>query len=295
MKWKLFSLLLVALISTFAKGEKISTAEYIKAYKSTAIKEMKAYKIPASITLAQGVLESGSGNSDLASKANNHFGIKCHRDWDGRKVYHDDDEKNECFRAYDDPKESFRDHSLFLKNRSRYAFLFEKDITDYKGWAKGLKKAGYATNPKYPQLLIKIIEEHKLYQYDSDDFDDEEEILEIDLSAALIRTSSNRVKYITIKEGDTFENLAYETENNPEDLLDYNELNYDAQIKVGDILYIQPKKRKSARDFKVHVAKKGETMYSISQKYAVKLKYLYKRNNLKIGHKPKAGDRIKLR
>lgn len=142
-----------------------NTNEYIAAYKGIAIKQMKAYGIPASITLAQGILESGNGTSDLARYANNHFGIKCTNDWKGKTYHKDDDEKNACFRSYANPEASFRDHAEFLK-RPRYADLYQLGRTDYQGWAKGLKKAGYATNPKYPELLVGIIEKYSLYQYD---------------------------------------------------------------------------------------------------------------------------------
>ena len=148
------------------QAQKMTTEAYIQKYKYIAIKEMFDYKIPASITLAQGILESGSGNSRLAREANNHFGIKCHNDWMGAKIYKDDDKKNECFRVYTSAEQSFRDHSLFLTTKNRYAFLFDYKTTNYKSWAKGLKKAGYATNPKYPKLLIGIIEDHNLNQYD---------------------------------------------------------------------------------------------------------------------------------
>lgn len=144
---------------------KLTTEEYIKAYKKIARKEMKRYGVPASITLAQGILESNSGNSILARKAHNHFGIKCTGEWGGRTYYADDDKPNECFRRYKHAEASFRDHSEFL-TRKRYSALFELERDDYEGWAKGLKKAGYATNPKYPQLLINVIEKHKLYKYD---------------------------------------------------------------------------------------------------------------------------------
>ena len=142
------------------------TKEYIDRYKDFAIAEMSMYSIPASITLAQAILESGNGKSRLAKEANNHFGIKCHSNWNGKKVYADDDEKQECFRKYSSVKESYRDHSLFLADRDRYAFLFEYKTSDYKSWARGLKKAGYATNPKYPSLLINLIERYNLNMYD---------------------------------------------------------------------------------------------------------------------------------
>jgi LysM repeat protein len=142
------------------------TLSYIRKYASIAVKEMHEYKIPASITLAQGILESGKGRSELALKSNNHFGIKCHRGWTGERVYHDDDEKGECFRKYQYPETSYKDHSLFLTQRSRYAFLFDYNIRNYKKWAYGLRKAGYATDRKYPSKLLKIIKEYQLYEFD---------------------------------------------------------------------------------------------------------------------------------
>ena len=151
-------------------SKKLSVAErvdrYVKTFAEVAQQEMKSYDIPASITLAQGILESGMGDSRLATQANNHFGIKCHKEWRGKRIYHDDDEKGECFRVYKDPRTSYRDHSLFLTTRSRYDFLFDYKKHDYKSWAKGLKKAGYATDPKYPDKLISLIERYRLDRYD---------------------------------------------------------------------------------------------------------------------------------
>ena len=144
----------------------VNTEDYVNFYSTIAMDEMMQFGIPASITLAQGILESGAGKGRLAVEANNHFGIKCH-DWNGKKIYHDDDEDQECFRKYDNPEYSYRDHSLFLKNRGRYSFLFEFKKDDYKQWARGLKKAGYATDPKYPQKLIDLIERYELYKYDN--------------------------------------------------------------------------------------------------------------------------------
>ena len=144
----------------------INTEDYVKFYSNIAMDEMIQFGIPASITLAQGILESGAGKGRLAVQANNHFGIKCH-DWNGKKIYHDDDEEQECFRKYDNPEYSYRDHSLFLSNRDRYSFLFDLKKDDYKQWAKGLKKAGYATDPKYPQKLIDLIQRYRLYKYDN--------------------------------------------------------------------------------------------------------------------------------
>ena len=157
-------------IKSTKPSKKLSVAErvgrYVKTYAEVAQQEMKTYDIPASITLAQGILESGMGNSRLATQANNHFGIKCHKEWRGKRIYHDDDKKGECFRVYKDPRNSYRDHSLFLTTRSRYDFLFELNKSDYKAWAKGLKKAGYATDPKYPVKLINLIERYRLDRFD---------------------------------------------------------------------------------------------------------------------------------
>ncbi len=292
----LLALVLVCQI-TWAQKKRISTEDYINTYKGIAISEMNKFGIPASITLAQGILESASGNSYLATEANNHFGIKCHRDWKGGKVYRDDDEANECFRSYKNPKESFKDHSLFLKNRSRYAFLFEEDLADYKAWAKGLKKAGYATNKKYPQLLIGLIEKYELYKYDSDKYDEGEDDFDVTdyIASSSILKSDNGVKYIVATEGDTFESIAKATENRVGKLLEYNELSFEAKLKVGQVIYLQPKRKRSNRKLKTHSVKPGETMYDISQKYAVKLKYLYKRNKLNVGEQPRVGQVIELR
>ena len=213
--------------------------QYIEKWKAVAIKEMKEHKIPASITLAQGILESGSGNSNLAILANNHFGIKCHSSWTGETYYQDDDAKDECFRKYNNAKESFKDHSIFLQ-KTRYKPLFELKITDYKKWAKGLKKAGYATNPKYPKLLIGIIERYNLTQYDiesdvivttrieeKDSIKKEEEIIQEEISISLIRTnfsSANRVPFILAKKGDTFEKLEKDLNIRKWQILKYNDI-----------------------------------------------------------------------
>lgn len=162
MKVKVLLFLMLSPFFVIGQNKSNSTQDYINTYTKIAIEQEKQYGIPACITLAQGILESGSGRSRLATEANNHFGIKCHNDWKGKKIYKDDDKKNECFRVYDNAEQSYIDHSLFLVGKKRYAELFQLKITDYKGWAKGLKQAGYATNPKYPQLLIDIIELYDL-------------------------------------------------------------------------------------------------------------------------------------
>ena len=171
MKKLILSLLTITLcLAIQAQPRNKQYESYIKKYRELAVEEMKKYHIPASITLAQGLLESGAGKSELARKSNNHFGIKCGGDWRGKTVSHDDDARGECFRAYKHPKDSYEDHSKFLVGRPRYASLFKLKITDYKGWARGLKKAGYATNPRYADQLIGIIELYELYKYDEKNY-----------------------------------------------------------------------------------------------------------------------------
>jgi len=292
MKLKWVLILMMVATATFAGSDQ---EEYIKKYKQVAIREMKLHGVPASITLAQGILESGSGNSYLATKANNHFGIKCHQDWDGKRVYKDDDKKNECFRAYRDPDESFRDHSLFLKNRSRYAFLFEESPTDYKAWAKGLKKAGYATNKKYPELLIDLIERYKLHQYDLEGYNAKPHGEEKEIAVSLINVSTNNVDYVEVGEGESLESISAKTQVRVKKLLKYNDLEWDAVIKKGDRIYTQPKRRKAAREFQYHKVEAGETMHSISQKFGVRLERLYDMNSMRVGEQPKVGITLYLR
>lgn len=245
---------------------------------------MLTHGIPASITLAQGILESGDGTSKLALEANNHFGIKCHEDWKGKRIYHDDDEQGECFRVYKDPDESFRDHSLFLTTRSRYASLFKLKRTDYKGWAHGLKKAGYATNPQYPNLLIKLIEEHQLHQYDLVDGGGLE---------PLVMQTANHVKYVIATKGDSWEHLAALHGLRVSKLLEYNDRSFDTPLEEGQIVYIQRKRRKGKPNS--HTVREGDTMWSISQQHAIRLCYLYKRNKMQAGEQPKPGTTLVLR
>lgn len=277
---------------------KLSAKEYISQYKDDAIKEMLMHGVPASITLAQGMLESGNGNSALAVYANNHFGIKCHKGWEGPTYVMDDDEKNECFRKYPSVLESYSDHSMFLKNRTRYAFLFELKRTDYQGWANGLKQAGYATDPKYADRLIDIIETHKLYE-----FDRESEIPNITPSIEQPQQPANMNvrkvmyfnsrKYVVVKKGDTFYRIAMEADVELWQLYKYNEMGEKDKLIPGTKLYIQPKRNKAKEEF--HVVQKGETMHSISQLHGIKLKKLYQKNGMSPGQEPKAGEKLYLR
>lgn len=285
----LFSILMVS--SAFSLGAQEVTLKYIEEWHEVAVAEMKEFGIPASITLAQGILESGNGQSELAKKSRNHFGIKCHEDWEGDRVYHDDDEDNECFRKYDDAEDSFRDHSLFLKNRSRYASLFEEHPTDYKAWAKGLKKAGYATNPKYTTLLIDLIEKYDLHRFDLE-LDAAELFPEDQLT---VRESDNRVDYVISREGDTWEILAELLDKHVEDLLEYNELRFDHKLEPGKIVYLQPKRRRASRENRYYVVREGESLYDVSQKFAVRLEKIYKKNDLKAGEQVPAGTKLRLR
>jgi len=307
-----FTLLTVSYASAAQSSEKISRDEYIQIYKDIAINEMALYGIPASITLAQGILESGHGNSALTREANNHFGIKCHTGWKGKKYHMDDDAENECFRVYDDAAQSFRDHSLFLKNRLRYQFLFDFKKDDYKAWAKGLKKAGYATNPRYPQLLIKIIEDHQLYRFDSmkpnekpiyvtNDSDDEKAFVPQDRkkykfveNAANGRKvfENNGVKFIYAKKDDNFLKIAVDFNIYAYQVYKNNDLDKDDQLVEGQMVYLERKKRKGSS--KYHKVAKNESMHAISQKYGIRLKQLYRKNRMPEGSQAVPGEQLYL-
>jgi len=314
-----FSLLLAILSYSFSlKAQKMMTTEaYIEQYKDIAIKKMKEYRIPASITLAQGILESGSGNSRLASEANNHFGIKCHKDWTGKTIYMDDDEKNECFRKYKKAEDSYNDHSLFLTQRGRYEFLFDYKTTDYKSWAYGLKKAGYATNPKYPELLIRLIDKYDLSQYDSPvsrkhkKNDSNSAAIAAALAGSITKpklepidqTSSkgrkmfeiNGVKLIVAEKGDSYSVLAAEFGIYSWQIRNYNDLEKKHELKEGELIFLEKKKGKAGKSFKYHVVVQGETLQYISQIYGIRLKKLLKKNKLPEGIQVPAGTQLKLR
>ncbi len=320
-----FSLSLLLCTSVLAISQpKLSATEYIDIWKNEAIYQMAVHKIPASITLAQGLLESGNGNSRLAVEGNNHFGIKCHSDWTGAKIHEDDETNNECFRKYESAAESFEDHSLFLQKK-RYQPLFALDIDDYKGWAKGLKECGYATNPKYAQLLINLIEQYELFQYDKIGLqhirknttpdrpngqkpkpilsnqekkpkqrNQPEGRTEISIgNNRAVNLSANRIKYIVAKKGDTAESIARELEMAPWQIKKYNDLEENQSFNEGDIIYLQPKRNRASED--AHTVLKGETIKDISQRYGVKIKKLRQRNNLEPGQEPQPGTRLKLK
>ena len=291
-KLKLFLILIISCLTLQAQTRNKQYEDYIKKYRELAVEEMKKYHIPASITLAQGLLESGAGQSSLARKSNNHFGIKCGGDWTGKTVSHDDDARGECFRAYKHPKDSYEDHSKFLAGRPRYASLFKLKITDYKGWARGLKKAGYATNPRYADQLIGIIELYELHKYDEKNY-----LKWIKKNPNPHQTYiANDLLYIVVRAGDSWKSISKEFDISQKKLRKYNDLYKGYALQVGDILYLEKKNKKADKEHIVHVLRAGESMYSISQKYGIRLKNLYKMNKMDADDPaPEVGTILRLR
>lgn len=275
---------------------------YIDQYKDLAIREMQRYRIPASITLAQGLFESRAGLSDLAVKGNNHFGIKCHG-WTGRSVFHDDDASQECFRAYENAFESYEDHSKFLAGSQRYSRLFALKTTDYRGWAHGLKACGYATNPNYANKLIEIIELYRLYQYDTAK----------DYDRFMVQRSGtdkpatpggtlhpiyiyNKNYYLYAREGDTFKSIGKEVGISYRAIARYNERDRRDMLHRGEVVYLKKKQKKAEKTYKrrPHIVRAGESMYDIAQKYGIRLKSLYKKNRLPKDYQIKVGDSLRV-
>ena len=273
---------------------------YIEKYKDVAIFHMKKYKIPASITLSQGLLESGAGLGSLTQKSNNHFGIKCHNDWNGERVTAADDTPNDCFRKYKKAEESFDDHSRFLTEKKRYSSLFLLDITDYKGWASGLQKAGYATDKAYANKLIKLIEDYELYQYDRKGSREKIEREEIKIIRPQLQSKHTPYKthglvYIIAQQDDSYQSIANEFDFKVKDLCKYNEVPEQFPLQAGDIVYFEKKKNKADKPYFEHVVLVGESMYSISQLYGVKAENLYKMNKKDENYVPVEGDVLRLR
>lgn len=275
---------------------------YINQYKDLAIEQMLRYHIPASITLAQGLFESAAGRSRLATRGNNHFGIKCHG-WTGRTISADDDAPGECFRAYDDARQSYEDHSRFLSDNPRYARLFRLRHDDYRGWAYGLKECGYATNPRYAQSLIGIIEAYNLHQYDKakkfDHFMAEhagEEAQATSVGGLHPIKRFNNNYYIIAREGDTFRSIGKETELSWRRLAKYNERDKHDVLHEGEIVYLKKKQRHAPKSFKKHphTVQAGESLYDIAQRYGIRLKSLYKMNKFDPAHTIKVGDKIRV-
>jgi len=324
-----YNLLLVFVVLpffAFAQHGNAAYNAYIDNYYAIAIKQQKEHSIPASIILAQGILESGAGRGTLAVNANNHFGIKCH-DWTGAKIYHDDDKENECFRKYKRVLDSYEDHSAFLVNRSRYASLFELETTDYKGWAHGLKKAGYATDPAYAYKLISLIEEYELHRFDlmttkdlakkspkekrkkqpketqaklidSDSKKDNKNLAPVGFVYAYSTHETlkvNGLKYVIAHAGDTYGSIADEFGLKEKNLRAYNEMANDTKLQPDTRVYLQKKKRKAPKGFETHVIQAGESLYSIAQFYGIRLIDLFDMNNMPYDQKAKIGEVIKIR
>ena len=323
-------LCLTASAALHTDEQKSPQEKYIERFASLAVEEMYRSGVPASITLAQGLLESRYGLSDLAAKGNNHFGIKCHNNWQGGRMYHDDDAKGECFRKYDSPEQSYRDHSDFLRYRDRYKFLFDYDVTDYKAWAHGLKKAGYATDPAYPSKLIRLIEEYKLHEYDlkPDKKSDRksrkkakdkageqvadvlpEPPLQIEAPKRMAEDQRhvfrfnvarevyvrNGVPYVLSVEGDTYEGLAASNNLFLREILKFNDLSGAERLLPGTVVYLQPKKKQGVKGLEKHVVEEGDSMRDIAQRYGIKLARLYKINGMSPTDVMREGDIIKLR
>ena len=275
---------------------------YFNQYKDLAIEQMLKYGIPASITLAQGVFESGAGKSELARKGNNHFGIKCHG-WQGATTYHDDDAKQECLRAYDNVYDSYEDHSKFLRNNARYRRLFSLSTTDYRGWAKGLKECGYATNPAYARKLTDIIELYKLNQYDRATSYDKFMAKHNAKDRPAQRGGTlhpikmyNKNYYLVARKGDTFKSIGKEVDISWRAIAKHNERDKNDILQEGDIVYLNKKHKRAPKQFKKrpHIVKTGESMYSIAQFYGMRLKSLYKKNHLTPDYQIKADDTLKI-
>lgn len=304
MKYALLTLVALILSVTHVSAQiKWNSAyqAYVDQYKDLAIEQMLKYNIPASITLSQGLLESGAGRSWLTKSSNNHFGIKCHG-WTGRRVFHDDDERGECFRAYDNPRQSFEDHSRFLATQSRYARLFNYSRTDYKSWARGLKQCGYATNPQYASKLIQIIELYNLNQYDKAKKFDQfmvkhstEDGVAPDGNFHVIK-AYNKNYYVIARKGDSFQSLSKELCIGKRKLAKYNERSYKEELAAGDVIYLKKKRKKATKEYKnrPHIVRNGESMYLISQKYGIRLSSLYKKNHLSPDYQIKVGDKLRV-
>ena len=279
---------------------KDSYERYILTYYPIAVEQMVRHNIPASITLAQGLLESGAGNSKLSRSSNNHFGIKADKSWKGKRTSSMDNGKLCYFRKYNSVSDSYEDHSMFLVNRQRYSSLFKLKKSDYKGWAKGLKKAGYAEDPAYPTKLINLIERYGLQRYDEYTMKDVKradgvafETYETGGRRTIYK--SNSLLYVFGNTGDTFKSLGKEVGVSRRKLIKYNDLYKDYNIKAGDILYLEKKHNKASKEHPEHTVKAGESKHSISQKYGIKLDKLYKRNRQYSERGIKIGDIIELR
>jgi Mannosyl-glycoprotein endo-beta-N-acetylglucosaminidase/LysM domain len=301
------------LVASFLKAQDISVEEYVNTYRSIAVAEMKRSGIPASVTLAQGILETEHGNSELVKKSNNHFGIKCKSTWTGESVTHTDDAPNECFRKYPNAADSYKDHSDYLKTSPRYAALFQLDPFDYKGWAFGLKRAGYATNPRYPQIVISNIEKYNLQQYDTatgefahdvaviKSIEDESVVKNATVvsdneeikNALKANSKFNKLKALYASKGTSLLAIATAADIDLVKLLDYNDLKIDGLLKEDQLIYLEKKNKQGNRDFSTSL--QNETLRDVAQNNGVQLKSLMQLNNMSENEMLKRGTKIKLR
>ncbi len=307
--YRLFiTILLASAFSGTAAQERTTIEEYVNQFREIAMSEMKRSGVPAAITLAQGILESENGNSELVKKSNNHFGIKCKSTWAGDTVNHDDDAEGECFRAYTSAEDSYRDHSNFLKGNQRYAFLFNLDPTDYKAWAKGLKKAGYATNPRYPELLVKYIEQYNLQQYSLTVLNKEpvsdlaQAIVEEKGNVPLQETEAgktpgnesgavsamptdpdrvltiNKIKCVYAGKGTSLLALATRHNVNLNRLMEFNDLSEEGMLKKDQYIFLQKKAKAGEKEY--YIVQPGESLHDVSQKNGIQLQWLREYNDL---------------
>lgn len=319
-KMKNYITVLFVLMGSHTMAQKNETVlAYIDQYKELAIAEMQRTGVPASITLAQGIHESGAGGSKLAMASNNHFGIKCKSNWTGESVKHDDDAKGECFRKYPSSADSYKDHSDFLKNGQRYAFLFSLEATDYQGWANGLKKAGYATNPKYPQVLIKLVEDYQLQDYtlialgkqpavngkedvaEAKNVEEqkEETIAIVDATPASSITypegefKINETRVVFVKRGTSYLSIAKKFDVDLSRIFEFNDMLPAIEVEKDQLIYIQRKRKTGKEDF--HIVKLGETLHDIAQIQAIRLESIQELNWLKKNDIPAAGEKLSLK
>lgn len=270
---------------------------YINQYKDMAVDQMNRYRIPASITLAQGLLESNAGRSTLATQANNHFGIKVGSSWTGPYVLRNDDAPNEKFRKYNNASESYEDHSKFLHGR-RYQGLFQLSITDYQGWARGLKACGYATNPAYAESLIHLIEMYSLYQFDTGKLKRQNQQPGNDFWANHQIWKANKRYFIVVQLGDDMATISRETGISLKKLYKYNDLSRDYAPTQGDVIYLQKKRTEASREFRknpIHIVEPNQSLFDIAQLYGIQMKSLYKMNGLDATYSPQVGDILRIR
>ncbi len=304
-------------VSQILCAQNITPAEYIAQYKDIAISEMKRMGVPAAISLAQGILETECGNSDLVKRSNNHFGIKCKSTWTAQTVSHDDDAPGECFRAYKTAEDSYRDHSNFLRSSERYAFLFRLDPKDYKAWAYGLRKAGYATNPKYPQILIKNIEDNNLEQYTLEGIDavpvfdaskysndpEDKGITDVLKSTGQndsdnninepVKLTINGSKALLVSKGTSLLAIASQNNINLNHLLEINDLEKDGLLDKDQYVFLEKKQKEGDRDY--YIVQENETLYDVAQKNGIILQSLYDCNNISSANNIYPGTKILLR